>query len=62
MYTSVKKIAQCANVSTQTIYKWIHKQGLPHAKKGHMIRIPIDDFNKWFLGVTALNEQDYEDN
>ncbi len=62
-WLSVDEISQYLGVSSDTVYRWIDKQGMPAHRMGRLWKFKKDEVDEWVKGGGAadrskMNEQE----
>ncbi|MCG8610368.1 MAG: helix-turn-helix domain-containing protein [Pseudomonadales bacterium] len=57
-WLSIAEISQYLGVSTDTIYKWIDKKGLPAYKVGRLWKFKAEEIDQWVRSGGADDSMD----
>ncbi len=57
-WLSIAEVSQYIGVSTDTIYKWIDKKGLPAYKVGRLWKFKAEEIDQWVRSGGADDSMD----
>lgn len=55
-WLSVEEIARYLGISSDSVYKWIDKHGMPANQIGHISRFKRDKIGNWLQAVSAVQK------